>query len=102
VVSVQQPLWTMCNATNGRLDIAPNGTVTVDAEGGTFSNARCFTSLDGCRSRRSKAAVLASAGASLPGGWPRPSLGPAINPRRPRSPQSLIVQSTLTKITKRP
>ena len=37
----------LCNATNGRLQIAPNGTVTVQAEGGAFSNAACFTSLDG-------------------------------------------------------
>ena len=37
----------MCNATNGRLDIAPSGVVTVEAESGNFSNAACFTSLDG-------------------------------------------------------
>jgi hypothetical protein len=37
----------LCNATNGRLDIAPGGTVSVQAEGGTFTNAQCFTSLDG-------------------------------------------------------
>jgi hypothetical protein len=37
----------LCNATNGRLDISTNGTVSVEAEGGTFSNAQCFTSLDG-------------------------------------------------------
>jgi hypothetical protein len=37
----------LCNATNGRLDIAPSGVVTVEAEGGTFTNAQCFTSLDG-------------------------------------------------------
>jgi hypothetical protein len=37
----------LCNATNGRLFIQPNGTVTVMAEGGTISNAQCFTSLDG-------------------------------------------------------
>jgi hypothetical protein len=37
----------MCNATNGRLQIEPTGVVTVQAEGGTFSNAACFTSLDG-------------------------------------------------------
>ena len=37
----------LCSATNGRLQIAPDGTVTVEAEGGTFSNAQCFTSLDG-------------------------------------------------------
>jgi hypothetical protein len=37
----------LCNATNGRLDIQPNGAVTVEAEGGMFGNAQCFTSLDG-------------------------------------------------------
>ena len=44
VVFVQVDL---CNATNGRLQIEPSGVVTVQAEGGTFSNAACFTSLDG-------------------------------------------------------
>jgi len=38
----------MCNATNGRLDIAPSGDVTVQQQNGDpFSNAQCFTSLDG-------------------------------------------------------
>jgi hypothetical protein len=37
----------LCNATNGRLFIQPSGVVTVYAEGGVFSNAQCFTSLDG-------------------------------------------------------
>jgi hypothetical protein len=37
----------LCNATNGRLQIEPTGVVTVQAEGGAFSNASCFTSLDG-------------------------------------------------------
>jgi len=37
----------LCNATNGRLHITPGGVVDVEAEGGTFSNAQCFTSLDG-------------------------------------------------------
>jgi len=36
----------MCNATGGRLDIAPTGVVSVEAET-DFSNAACFTSLDG-------------------------------------------------------
>jgi hypothetical protein len=36
----------LCNATNGRLIIAPTGTVRVEAET-SFSNAQCFTSLDG-------------------------------------------------------
>jgi hypothetical protein len=37
----------LCDATNGRLDITPQGIVTVEAENGTFSNAQCFTSLEG-------------------------------------------------------
>jgi hypothetical protein len=35
----------LCSATNGR-QIEPTGVVTVQAEGGAFSNAACFTSLD--------------------------------------------------------
>jgi hypothetical protein len=37
----------LCNATKGRLHITPAGTVDVEAENGVFSNAQCFTSLDG-------------------------------------------------------
>jgi hypothetical protein len=37
----------LCNANKGRLHITPTGVVDVEAEGGVFSNARCFTSLDG-------------------------------------------------------
>jgi len=37
----------LCNAHNGRLHITTAGVVDVEAEGGTFSNAQCFTSLDG-------------------------------------------------------
>jgi hypothetical protein len=37
----------LCNATKGRLHIQTNGVATVQAENGTFSNAQCFTSLDG-------------------------------------------------------
>ena len=36
----------LCNATNGRLHITPSGAVIVQAET-SFSNAQCFTSLDG-------------------------------------------------------
>jgi hypothetical protein len=36
----------LCNATNGRLFIQPNGIVIVQAET-SFGNAQCFTSLDG-------------------------------------------------------
>ncbi|HEX9030557.1 MAG TPA: hypothetical protein VF834_01850 [Streptosporangiaceae bacterium] len=37
----------LCDATSGRLQIQPTGVVTVQAESGAFSNAACFTSLDG-------------------------------------------------------
>jgi hypothetical protein len=37
----------MCNASSGRLQIEPTGVVTVQADAGAFSNAACFTSLDG-------------------------------------------------------
>jgi hypothetical protein len=41
------PAVDLCNATNGRLFIQPSSTVTVQAENGTFTNAQCFTTLDG-------------------------------------------------------
>ena len=37
----------LCNATFGRLQIEPTGVTTVQAQGGAFSNAACFTGLDG-------------------------------------------------------
>ena len=37
----------LCNSTTGRLHITSAGIVDVEAEGGVFSNAQCFTSLDG-------------------------------------------------------
>jgi len=37
----------LCDAHNGRLEIEPDGGVTVTAQGGRFSRAACFTSLDG-------------------------------------------------------
>jgi hypothetical protein len=37
----------LCNTSNGRLLIQPNGVATVQAEGGALANAECFTSLDG-------------------------------------------------------
>ena len=37
----------LCDGTNGRLHISSSGAASVEAEGGTFSNAQCFTSLDG-------------------------------------------------------
>ncbi len=55
----------LCGAANGRLDIAPSGQVSVEAQT-TFSNAQCFTSLDGA------SYVLTSSGVtplSLQPGW---------------------------------
>jgi hypothetical protein len=46
VTNVYVPI-DLCNATKGRLLIQPTGAVSVQAENGTFSNAACFTSLDG-------------------------------------------------------
>ena len=56
----------LCNATNGRLDIAPSGVVTVEPEGGTFSNAQCFTSLDGVTFALSATSFT---GLTLQNGW---------------------------------
>lgn len=44
-----------CNATKGRLHIVPTGQVTVQAEG-SYSNAQCFTSLDGVAFKLASAA----------------------------------------------
>ena len=41
----------LCNATHGVLEIDKSGVVTVNAEGGAFSNAACFTSWMGSRTR---------------------------------------------------
>jgi hypothetical protein len=37
----------LCNATNGRIHITPSGTADIEVQGGVFSTAQCFTSLDG-------------------------------------------------------
>ncbi len=54
----------LCNATNGRLFIAPNGVVTVQA--GNFSNAQCFTSLDGAQFAK---AATSFTSLTLKNGW---------------------------------
>jgi len=56
----------LCNATNGRLQIEPTGVVTVEAEGGAFSNAACFTSLDGASFAKSATSFTAL---TLENGW---------------------------------
>ena len=40
-----QILGDLGNGSNGELRIQPSGIVSMNAEGGTFSNAQCFTSL---------------------------------------------------------
>jgi hypothetical protein len=37
----------LCNSVNGQLEVQTNGVVTVSAESRSFSDASCFTSLDG-------------------------------------------------------
>jgi hypothetical protein len=56
----------LCAASNGRLFIQPDGTVTVEAEGGNFSNAQCFTSLDGVSYAKSASSYTAL---TLQNGW---------------------------------
>src|SRR5260221_493589 len=53
----------LCNAANGRLIIARTGVVTVQAES-AFSNAQCFTSLDGA-----SFALTANSPLALQNGW---------------------------------
>jgi hypothetical protein len=50
----------LCGATKGRLSITPNGSVSVEAEGGNFSNAQCFTSLEGATFPLASAVVPAA------------------------------------------
>jgi len=64
----------MCDATNGRLDIATNGVVDVEAESGTFSNAQCFTSLDGVSFAQNATGFTAL---SLINGWTNTPFGTA-------------------------
>ena len=62
----------LCNARNGRLDIHPNGAVSVEAEGGAFHQARCFTSLDGASFAKSASGFTALA---LQNGWQNAPIG---------------------------
>jgi hypothetical protein len=68
----------LCNGTNGRLDIAHSGTVTVQAEGGTFSNAQCLTSLDGASFVKSGTGFTT---VTLQNGW----TGGAFGTRTPKA-----------------
>jgi hypothetical protein len=63
----------MCNATNGRLDIAPSGVVTVEQQNGDpFANAQCFTSLDGATFALSATGFTAL---TLQNGWTNAPFG---------------------------
>ncbi len=62
----------LCNATNGRLQIEPTGVVTVQAEGGAFSNAACFTSLDGVSFAKSASSFTPL---TLQNGWTNSPFG---------------------------
>jgi hypothetical protein len=64
----------LCNATNGRLQIEPTGVVTVQAEGGAFSNAACFTSLDGVTYSKSASSFTPL---TLQNGWTNSPFGTA-------------------------
>jgi hypothetical protein len=64
----------LCNATNGRLQIEPTGVVTVEAEGGAFSNAACFTSLDGASFAKSASSFTPL---TLQNGWTNSPFGTA-------------------------
>jgi hypothetical protein len=56
----------MCGATNGRLEIAPSGVVSVQQEAAGFANAQCFTSLDGITFAK---AATGFTGLTLENGW---------------------------------
>ena len=57
----------LCNSVNGRLQIDPNGTVTVESDDGTLSTPDCFTSLDGASFALSSASGFGAL--SLVNGW---------------------------------
>jgi hypothetical protein len=56
----------LCTAQNGRLDITPAGVVTVDAAGGNFANAQCFTGFEGVSFARNATGYTAM---TLINGW---------------------------------
>jgi hypothetical protein len=56
----------LCNAKKGRLFIQPDGTTTVVVESGDFTQAQCFTSLEGATFALSAAGFTP---ASLQNGW---------------------------------
>jgi len=65
----------LCNATRGRLFIQPSGVVTVEAEGGAFANAQCFTSLEGVSFAVS---AFGFAALALQSGWTHAPFGTSV------------------------
>src|SRR4029077_11903429 len=64
----------LCNATNGRLDIAPSGVVTVQQQDSGFADAQCFTSLEGVSFATSATGFT---GLTLQNGWTNAPFGTA-------------------------
>ena len=62
----------LCGGTNGRLVIAPSGVVSIEAESGAFSNAQCFTSLEGASFAPSSTGFTSLA---LQNGWTNAPFG---------------------------
>ena len=71
-------LWVpvdLCDAAKGRLRIQPTGVVTVEAEGGAFNKAQCFTSLEGVSFAVSAFGFTALA---LQNGWSHAAFGASV------------------------
>lgn len=62
----------LCGGSKGRLYIQPSGVTTVQAEGGTWSNAQCFTSLEGVSFPTT---TFASVALTLQNGWTNAPFG---------------------------
>jgi hypothetical protein len=62
----------LCNATLGRLLVESSGAVTIEAEGGAFSEAQCFTSLEGVSFAASSKGFTAL---TLANGWTNAPFG---------------------------
>jgi hypothetical protein len=63
---------TLCDATKGRLFIDSSGNVSVQEEGGGFSNAPCFTSLEGASFAQSTSSFTSL---TLQNGWTNAPFG---------------------------
>jgi hypothetical protein len=75
----------LCLANKGRLFIAPTGVVQVQAEGDVWSNAQCFTSLEGVAFA---AFTTGSTALTLQNGWTHGPFGT-------RSARALLVNNTV-------